>query len=277
MTTIRSPIGGQRYAEEDALKPLAKQLNAIPDKTHETRRYPLGVYHGLNFGIAVHAIGSPGCLSGRGCDAARADRPRCRPACGAQRPRPPGRHLRVAACLYPPGPGDRRRPATRPPGPPGQALRPRRLPGGAGGFTRPAEGRAVAGNATRNHAGRACRQTRSPNWPERIKSLKAAHTIDAAPERTAPRRMAAEEPVTARIRRRTVAEPAVEPTADPASSPATAPVPEAAMPAPHDEPTPAAVIHRFPELPSAPARPEPAYRQHFARARRQDARQLSLF
>ena len=37
---------------------------------------------------------------------------------------------------------------------------------------------------------------------ERIKSLKAAHTIDAAPERTAPRRIAAEEPVTARIRRR---------------------------------------------------------------------------
>ncbi len=64
-------IGGQRYAEEDALKPLARQLNAIPDKTHETRRYPLGVYHGLNFGIAVNAAGCPRRLSGRGRDAAQ--------------------------------------------------------------------------------------------------------------------------------------------------------------------------------------------------------------
>ncbi len=37
---------------------------------------------------------------------------------------------------------------------------------------------------------------------ERIKALKAAHTIDAAPERTTIRRLDAEEPVTARIRRR---------------------------------------------------------------------------
>ena len=50
---------------------------------------------------------------------------------------------------------------------------------------------------------------------ERIKALKAAHTIDAAPERTAPRRIAAEEPVTARIRRRNAPEPAIEPPAEP--------------------------------------------------------------
>ena len=48
---------------------------------------------------------------------------------------------------------------------------------------------------------------------EWIKALKAAHTIDAAPGRTAGRRVAAEEPVTARIRRRTVAAPAIEPPA----------------------------------------------------------------
>jgi hypothetical protein len=38
---------------------LAKQLGAIPDKTHETRRFPLGVYHGLNFGIVAGPLGSP--------------------------------------------------------------------------------------------------------------------------------------------------------------------------------------------------------------------------
>jgi hypothetical protein len=37
---------------------------------------------------------------------------------------------------------------------------------------------------------------------ERIKALKAAHTIDAVPERTGKRSASAEEPVTARIRRR---------------------------------------------------------------------------
>ena len=43
-----------------------------------------------------------------------------------------------------------------------------------------------------------------PDLAERIKSLKAAHTIDATPERTSKRRISfAEEPVTARIRRRT--------------------------------------------------------------------------
>jgi hypothetical protein len=107
---------------------------------------------------------------------------------------------------------------------------------------------------------------------ERIKSLKAAHTIDAAPERTVPRRIAAEEPVTARIRRRSEAMPAVEPPADPepAATPVEMPSIEAAPAARREEPTPAAVIHPFPEMPPVPARPGPAYRQ-------QIDRQLSLF
>src|SRR5262249_20183955 len=37
---------------------------------------------------------------------------------------------------------------------------------------------------------------------ESIKTLKAAHTIEAAPERSTKRQISAEEPVTARIRRR---------------------------------------------------------------------------
>lgn len=60
---------------------------------------------------------------------------------------------------------------------------------------------------------------------EKIKELKASHTIEATPERTGTRRISAEEPVTARIRRRTeaiaVSDPATEP-AD-AASPAAAP------------------------------------------------------
>jgi hypothetical protein len=51
-------------------------------------------------------------------------------------------------------------------------------------------------------------------WPsvselaERIKSLKAEHSIEAAPQRVLQKHSSAEEPVTARIRRRTEALPA---------------------------------------------------------------------
>ena len=40
---------------------------------------------------------------------------------------------------------------------------------------------------------------------EKIKALKATHTVEATPQRTGKRTSSAEEPVTARIRRRVVA------------------------------------------------------------------------
>ena len=66
-----------------------------------------------------------------------------------------------------------------------------------------------------------------PELAERIKTLKAAQTIEAAPERTGKRRTSAEEPVTARIRRRTeglpysgqVAEPVAEGTEETSPQP----------------------------------------------------------
>ncbi len=133
---------------------------------------------------------------------------------------------------------------------------------------------------------------------ERIKSLKAAHTVDAAPERTAPRRIAGEVPVTARIRRRTEAAPIIESPAEPASSepklPPSAQIPSGdgssgeASPAEilsaeaadstHCEDSPVATIHPFPEAkPSAQPQPQTAYRQQVGRNRRQNDRQLSLF
>jgi hypothetical protein len=115
---------------------------------------------------------------------------------------------------------------------------------------------------------------------ERIKSLKAAHTLDAAPERTAPRRIAAEEPVTARIRRRIESAPAIELPADPepAATPVEGSSPMIATPVRSEEPSPPTVIHPFPkEMPAVPARPQPAYRQKVARSRHQNDRQLSLF
>jgi hypothetical protein len=64
---------------------------------------------------------------------------------------------------------------------------------------------------------------------ERIKALKAAHTIEATPQRVQQKHSTAEEPVTARIRRRTEAIPASDPAiqADaPASQPGTPALPQ---------------------------------------------------
>ena len=50
---------------------------------------------------------------------------------------------------------------------------------------------------------------------EKIKALKAAHSIEATPQRVRQKQLSAEEPVTRRIRRRTeapaVSEPAIQP------------------------------------------------------------------
>lgn len=48
-------------------------------------------------------------------------------------------------------------------------------------------------------------QPTAPQLAERIKALKAAHTIDATPQRVEKPRAAGEEPVTTRIRRRSEA------------------------------------------------------------------------
>ena len=114
---------------------------------------------------------------------------------------------------------------------------------------------------------------------ERIKSLKAAHTIDAAPERTASRRIAAELPVTARIRRRIEPVPTIEPEDEPpAPSAVETVIDEAVISGHHDEPARPVAIHPFLEpIPAVPVPPPPGYRQQVARDRRQDGRQLSLF
>lgn len=60
----------------------------------------------------------------------------------------------------------------------------------ADGLTLPSQGRAVAGYARAGHGSHPVGEL-----ADRIKALKSAHSIDVVPERTAPRRVAAEEPV----------------------------------------------------------------------------------
>ena len=52
-------VSGRSNAEEDTAIALGKQLISIPDMVHESRRYPLGIYRGLNFGLVLHPQGAP--------------------------------------------------------------------------------------------------------------------------------------------------------------------------------------------------------------------------
>ena len=276
-------IGGRACADEDAAKALSHRLDAIPDKTHETRRYPLGVYLGLAFGIVVGPLGAPDAylegVTTRHAMIARDAGPRA--VLNA---------LGRLAESYP-----------------GQIATARQDLGIAEGQLRDYEarrGRPFAHDAylaeltsLRDQLKAGLSQaTPEPGTPtvaelaERIRSLKAAHTIDAAPERTAPRRIAAEEPVTARIRRRAEAMPAALPPADPtpvepaavanheeapASAVAAKHTDSAPLPA---EPPPLALVagngppERFPPPP-----PRPAYRERVTRGKGKSDHQLSLF
>ena len=118
---------------------------------------------------------------------------------------------------------------------------------------------------------------------ERIKVLRAANNIEGAPARTSSRRLPGEEPVTARIRRRhlpTAAEPvrAAEPAVDQPNIPAVVIESEAsATPPDQTLELEGTGILVFPN-PSEPDRPKRVtnYRQA-AHDRRNDGRQLSLF
>ena len=99
---------------------------------------------------------------------------------------------------------------------------------------------------------------------ERITALKAAHTIEAAPQRHTARSTAtAEKPVTARIRRRIELPDAPKPAVEP------------------EQPTMPVIAEpdllRFDADTLAPARPKPSYQDRLTRDKPRKARQMSLF
>jgi hypothetical protein len=262
-------LDGRPVAEEDAVKALGRLLDAIPEKTHETRRTPLGVYRGLAFGIAVGPLGArdvylEGATMRHGQLARDAG------------PRAVLNALGRLAESYP-----------------NQLATSR-------------QDLAIAEGQLRDHQARLGRPfpheeylsqladlrdqlkaglsqaTPEPGLPsvaelaERIKALKAAHTIDAAPERTASRCIAGEEPVTSRIRRRidlpAAPEPAPEPPMAAPPAPSVPASPEEPVSALTDEPTP---LHAA-AAPAA-ARPGAAHRERLIRDRQRARRQLVLF
>lgn len=47
-------VGSRNYLNADAVRALGNQLDALPHTVRETRRVPLGIYRGLRFGIVLH-------------------------------------------------------------------------------------------------------------------------------------------------------------------------------------------------------------------------------
>jgi hypothetical protein len=94
---------------------------------------------------------------------------------------------------------------------------------------------------------------------ERIKALKSAYTIDATPQRERQKHSTAEEPITARIRRRTEAFSASEPMVPPAAPES---VPQAVLP---------------PESTTGTTPPRITFQEHIAMQRqRNDAPEFNL-
>jgi hypothetical protein len=50
-------IGDRSLPEADAVAALGRRLEHLPDMVRETRRFPLGRYRGLAFGVVLHAGG----------------------------------------------------------------------------------------------------------------------------------------------------------------------------------------------------------------------------
>jgi hypothetical protein len=116
-----------------------------------------------------------------------------------------------------------------------------------------------------------------PELAERIKALKAANTIDAAPQRVQQKHSTAEEPVTARIRRRKEAASASLASDLPIGSDAAAsPTGTVLPPASTAQPTPGNVApSETPSHHTGPAagssiKPKMTFRERVARSRRRN-------
>ena len=215
-------IGGRTYPREDIQDILGGKLDALPTSARNATPIPLGTYHGLRFGVVLHTHFPPDVyLEGSATRMTMLSR----------------EHQGPRAVL--------------------NALE--RLAGGYGAdCERVRQDLAIAEAQLRDYQVRlgkpflhdaylleltglrdqlkaglsatadlqadATKPTAS-QLAERIKALKSAHTIDAMPQRAGQKHSSAEEPITARIRRRTEAfsaSEAVVPPADPESLPGTA-------------------------------------------------------
>jgi hypothetical protein len=216
-------IGERRYSREDALDALTLRLKTLPVLVPQTHTIPLGIFRGLTFGLVLHPQGVPEVYAAGALT-------RCiqlsRDFHGSRA------ILNAVERLIGNAQAEREKIA--------------RDLGIAQGQLRDYEARLGAGFAhtdylneltgLRNQLEAALSSTTqqvsdAPVWAvdeivKRIKTLKAANTLEAAPVRTAPRPQATiEEAITTRIRQRREDEPPPQPEMTPAPVSAETPAP----------------------------------------------------
>ena len=271
-------IGKRRFAREDVTAALAEQLNAMPNNVRDTTRRPLGIYRGLRFGIELHPISPPDVyLEGdiirqstlsrehQGPRAVLNALERLANAYGTDCDRVQ-QDLSIAeaqlrdyqARLGKPFPHDTYLTELT-------ALRDQLKAGLSATAPDP---NAEPGPSVAEIA-------------ERIKSLKAGNTIEAAPQRVGKRQSFGEEPVTARLRRRKQAPPASEPAITPelpqspkdtslAADFSTVVVPEPIT-------FPATPSHNTGTIPDVSIKPAKHFHDYVATRRQRKFEQLKLF
>ena len=207
-------IGGRTYAREDIQEVLGGKLDALPMSARNATPIPLGNYHGLRFGVVLHTHFPPdvyleGSMTrrtslsrehqgpravlnalerlaggyGADCDRVRQDLAIAQSQLRDYQARLGKPFLHDAYLLELTGLRDQLK----------------------AGLSAAAE---LQADATRPTASQLA---------ERIKALKSAHTIDATPQRERQKHSSAEEPITARIRRRVETFSASEPVVPPAT------------------------------------------------------------
>jgi hypothetical protein len=215
-------IGSRVCPREDAAAVLGQALSALPERVSQTRRFPLGTYRGLRFGIVLHPQFAPEVyLEGATTRQDTLSRDH-------HGPRAVLNAAERLARAYPSLCASTRQEL---------AIAEAQLRDYQARHGMPFPHDAYLSQLTTLRDQLKARLSGAAPEPgaepspstaelaERIKALKAGHTIEAAPGRTGQRRLSAEEPVTARLRRRTEEAPASEPAmeADAPAGPPTSP------------------------------------------------------
>jgi hypothetical protein len=204
-------IGARAYPREDVPNILGGRLDALPNKVRETARIPLGTYRGLGFGIVLHSQFSPEIyLEGATTRIATLSRDH-------QGPRAVLNALERLAGGY----GSECDRVKRDLGIAESQLRDYQ---GRLGNPFPHDAYLAELTALRDQL-KAGLSSATPEpgkqegpsvaeLSERIRAIKAANTIEATPQRIGQRQSSAEEPITARIRRKTEGATASDPIAE---------------------------------------------------------------
>ncbi len=206
---VRDPvtINDREYGKDEAVAVLGAQLDRLPREVREEQRFPLGVYRGLRFGFVLHRDFPPDVyVEGatmrydrliRGSHGPRAVLNALERLCGAYGNEIAGvkQELSIAESQLRDYQARIGRPFTHETYQAELTHLRERLKASLAG---------IPSNVGNDEApdSAATQPISTAVLADRIKALKTMHTIDAAHERSAIRSLDAEEPVTARIRRR---------------------------------------------------------------------------